>query len=724
MGNDTTAHAAALSGGTDAATKMGRPVQQAGVAVRKPVDFVNVGIGAGLQLFEVTTLGQPFEVIKTHLAANRNDSLRDAIRKLYARGGLPAFWTGLIPWAWIEASTKGGVLMLAQSEVAYYAQAAGGMSPGWASAAGGMAGGICQAYTTMGFCTFMKTVEVTRTRAQPGSGTADLSTWQVARNVIQREGIIGLYKGANAVALRQLTNWGVAQHCGASGQQRSGRRAGVLEPARRGRAGGDAIGHETGGLAGRQASEHGERGALDLPTQRHPRFLSRSDPAHRPQCVPDVRDGVRRRRAQGVGGRPPASRPHVALGVNERGARDRALPAGASAQRVVYCAPRSPTSSLGRCRLYALPFALLAALGRAGRFLRFSRRLILLPQHPLHDLVLLHQKRPLDAIAHRGAAQHPAVRSRHPLLRLGQVRVPAPPPRGYPVQLLPGVSTARRLGLFGDVVHGERAARRAHLADRITPRRVRRPLSQRHPLVRHREKEEMNRKRWCGTGESIPSGRRAPGPNPTERRRRCGTRAITAGRGGRISVTNRTGCDEIVSMARGQRGSVRCCCCCRRGHRGRCARVLEEACVVDGARDGKRGKGPIGTGTGEKYRSSAAQTSLEVAEGILRSPRRTPPGAIARRLVRGRVRPWRRVQKVVASSSIGAHCFWSDCGKLRSVEGKTEGSRWLTIGRLELAGGRNGITRCGAGDLIGGRRILTASAALAPWQRPAEKMVL
>ncbi|KAK4535691.1 hypothetical protein CDCA_CDCA05G1716 [Cyanidium caldarium] len=208
MGNDTTAHAAALSGGTDAATKMGRPVQQAGVAVRKPVDFVNVGIGAGLQLFEVTTLGQPFEVIKTHLAANRNDSLRDAIRKLYARGGLPAFWTGLIPWAWIEASTKGGVLMLAQSEVAYYAQAAGGMSPGWASAAGGMAGGICQAYTTMGFCTFMKTVEVTRTRAQPGSGTADLSTWQVARNVIQREGIIGLYKGANAVALRQLTNWG------------------------------------------------------------------------------------------------------------------------------------------------------------------------------------------------------------------------------------------------------------------------------------------------------------------------------------------------------------------------------------------------------------------------------------------------------------------------------------------------------------------------------------
>ena len=68
---------------------------------------------------------------------------------------------------------------------------------------GGMLGGIAQAYTTMGFCTFMKTVEVTRSKS-----TSNLTTMQVARQVFQKEGIRGLNKGVNAVALRQMTNWG------------------------------------------------------------------------------------------------------------------------------------------------------------------------------------------------------------------------------------------------------------------------------------------------------------------------------------------------------------------------------------------------------------------------------------------------------------------------------------------------------------------------------------
>jgi hypothetical protein len=57
-------------------------------------------------MFEVSTLGQPFEVIKTHLAANRNDNIITAVKKTYGRGGPLGFFQGLIPWAWIEASTK------------------------------------------------------------------------------------------------------------------------------------------------------------------------------------------------------------------------------------------------------------------------------------------------------------------------------------------------------------------------------------------------------------------------------------------------------------------------------------------------------------------------------------------------------------------------------------------------------------------------------------------
>ncbi|KAI8827247.1 mitochondrial carrier domain-containing protein [Fimicolochytrium jonesii] len=173
---------------------------------KKPLQVFNLAIGAALNIFEVSTLGQPFEVIKTHMAANRGDTMPQAIAKTWKRGGGPlGFYQGLIPWAWLEASTKGAVLMFAASEVEYLCRK-GGAGPAWAGVLGGMAGGITQAYTTMGVCTFMKTVEVTRHKAA-GSGPAK-STIQVARDIFAKEGIRGINKGVNAVAVRQCTNWG------------------------------------------------------------------------------------------------------------------------------------------------------------------------------------------------------------------------------------------------------------------------------------------------------------------------------------------------------------------------------------------------------------------------------------------------------------------------------------------------------------------------------------
>ncbi|KAJ9086086.1 hypothetical protein DSO57_1007751 [Entomophthora muscae] len=171
---------------------------------KKPVSWENIAIGAFIQTFEVSTLGQPFEVVKTHMAAHRGDSLWESIRKTHARGGFPGFWQGLIPWAWIEASTKGGVLLFASSEIDYHTRRMG-CSHATAGLLGGMGGGIAQAYTTMGFCTFMKTVEVTRHKQ---AGDIPQSTWKVAYDVFQKEGIRGLNKGVSAVAIRQMTNWG------------------------------------------------------------------------------------------------------------------------------------------------------------------------------------------------------------------------------------------------------------------------------------------------------------------------------------------------------------------------------------------------------------------------------------------------------------------------------------------------------------------------------------
>ena len=56
----------------------------------------------------------------------------------------------------------------------------------------------------MGFCTFMKTVEVTRHRATG----PQKSTLTIAGEILKRDGIRGINKGVNAVALRQMTNWG------------------------------------------------------------------------------------------------------------------------------------------------------------------------------------------------------------------------------------------------------------------------------------------------------------------------------------------------------------------------------------------------------------------------------------------------------------------------------------------------------------------------------------
>ena len=121
------------------------------------------------------------------------------------RLGSPVY-QGLIPWAWIEASTKGAVLLFVASEAEYYARSFGAGEFG-GGIVGGMTGGVAQAYATMGFCTCMKTVEITKHKAV-ASGAAAQGTWATFMDIYRKEGIRGINKGVNAVAIRQMTNWG------------------------------------------------------------------------------------------------------------------------------------------------------------------------------------------------------------------------------------------------------------------------------------------------------------------------------------------------------------------------------------------------------------------------------------------------------------------------------------------------------------------------------------
>ena len=53
----------------------------------------------------------------------------------------------------------------------------------------------------------MKTVEITRHK-KAVVGAVPESTWATFMDIYRREGIKGINKGVNAVAVRQCTNWG------------------------------------------------------------------------------------------------------------------------------------------------------------------------------------------------------------------------------------------------------------------------------------------------------------------------------------------------------------------------------------------------------------------------------------------------------------------------------------------------------------------------------------
>ncbi|KAK8169544.1 mitochondrial carrier domain-containing protein [Phyllosticta citrichinensis] len=189
---------------TPAATMAG--VEAPPAIEKKPVKFSNLLLGSGLNMFEVSTLGQPLEVVKTTMAANRADGFGGAIGRIWARGGVLGFYQGLIPWAWIEASTKGAVLLFVASEAEFRARTMGA-APFLAGITGGMVGGLAQAYATMGFCTCMKTVEITKHKVA-AAGMKPPGTMETFMDIYRREGVRGINKGVNAVAVRQVTNWG------------------------------------------------------------------------------------------------------------------------------------------------------------------------------------------------------------------------------------------------------------------------------------------------------------------------------------------------------------------------------------------------------------------------------------------------------------------------------------------------------------------------------------
>lgn len=90
--------------------------------------------------------------------------------------------------------------------MSYFASNSLGLAPAVAATLGGVAGGAAQSYLTMGMTTCMKTVEVTRSK-ELAKGARVPGTMETFFNILRTQGIRGVNKGVNAVALRQITGW-------------------------------------------------------------------------------------------------------------------------------------------------------------------------------------------------------------------------------------------------------------------------------------------------------------------------------------------------------------------------------------------------------------------------------------------------------------------------------------------------------------------------------------
>lgn len=156
--------------------------------------------GTVLQLASSVTLGQPFEVWKTHMGRYRSETTSQAFMNIYRSGGVAAFWKGMGPKLF-ESATKGGVLMVAK-DACFDGLCKVGVPQTTSGFVSGAMGGVAQTIV-MGPSTFLVTAMVL------GKEGATLST--VISRTWKEKGLVGFYPGGSAVAARQASNWASRQ---------------------------------------------------------------------------------------------------------------------------------------------------------------------------------------------------------------------------------------------------------------------------------------------------------------------------------------------------------------------------------------------------------------------------------------------------------------------------------------------------------------------------------
>eukprot|EP01006_Ploeotia_vitrea_P004138 TRINITY_DN113926_c0_g1_i1.p1 TRINITY_DN113926_c0_g1~~TRINITY_DN113926_c0_g1_i1.p1 ORF type:complete len:279 (-),score=23.31 TRINITY_DN113926_c0_g1_i1:22-858(-) len=160
----------------------------------------NLLVGVAGEVVFYTTLGQPLDVLKTHMAAFRGQTIPQALRAIWNRGGVHGFYQGLL-FSLCETPSA-GVLFYTHSTVMNFLQQRGITSEALCTTVGGAIGGAAASVPMCIFAQF-RVAEITR----PKNNSANTSPLFVVRHIYNKYGVVGFFRGWVALCGRQSTNW-------------------------------------------------------------------------------------------------------------------------------------------------------------------------------------------------------------------------------------------------------------------------------------------------------------------------------------------------------------------------------------------------------------------------------------------------------------------------------------------------------------------------------------
>jgi len=161
----------------------------------------NLFRGAFLRVASDLTGGTPLENIKLRVATTSDGPLKATREIINGTNGVRDLWSGT-PGRIIEGSLLGGIFMVASMAAKKQVISMGGSTTA-AALAGGIVGGVAQASIMTPSGLIFTSLIVNKDKP----GHENDNSFTVAKRLIEKNGIQGMFVGGGPMAARQATNW-------------------------------------------------------------------------------------------------------------------------------------------------------------------------------------------------------------------------------------------------------------------------------------------------------------------------------------------------------------------------------------------------------------------------------------------------------------------------------------------------------------------------------------